>query len=323
MLRLIAGLETADGGSIRIDSRDLTRVLPADRDLAMMFQPPALYSHMTVMRNMAYPLKLRKVGRTVRRDKVREIAELLSIGHLLARYPDEISGGELRRVALGKALALSPNLLLLDEPLSSLDGPLRRELADQIKRIHRQQSTTTLMVTHDQQEAMSLADQLIVMNDGQLLQQGPPHDVFGRPQSIFVARFLGDPPMNFISGRIEEGVFVHAKLRIPLDGGTANQPGVMGIRPCDLQMLPADAPASHHAELIGRTKEVRVIGAMKIAEVVCDDVTLTVQLPTSHAITSGENVRLPLRDQVLHFFANDEHGRRLDVGSKSSAPTRV
>ena len=203
LLRMIAGLEDISSGEIAIDGRVVNEIDPARRGCAMVFQNYALYPHMTVAQNIGYALKVAGVSRQERDARVERIATTLGIHNLLARKPSELSGGQRQRVAMGRAMVRSPGIFLFDEPLSNLDAKLRIQMRLEIKRLHRELRTTSIFVTHDQVEAMTLADKLIVMNEGLIEQAGSPSEVFRRPQSRFVANFLGSPPMNFLSAVVD------------------------------------------------------------------------------------------------------------------------
>ena len=203
LLRMIAGLEDVSAGEIAIDGRIVNDVEPAHRGCAMVFQNYALYPHMTVAQNIGYALKVSGVSRQQREQRVERIAATLGLENLLARKPSELSGGQRQRVAMGRAMVRSPGIFLFDEPLSNLDAKLRIQMRIEIKRLHRELRTTSVFVTHDQVEAMTLADKLIVMNDGLIEQAGSPSQVFRQPQSRFVANFLGSPPMNFLPAIVD------------------------------------------------------------------------------------------------------------------------
>ena len=238
LLRLIAGLETPDEGTIRIDGRDTRGVPPHQRDVAMVFQNPALYPHLNVMKNLAFGLKARRVGRRERNTRTREMAEMLGLARLLNRKPDELSGGERQRVALGRAVVRKPRVLLLDEPFSNLDEPLRAVLRAELIAIHQRFGSTLVHVTHDQVEALSLGDRVAVLDQGRLMQLDAAEDVYDRPAHRFVARFVGSPGMNLIQfDAVLEGDF----LRITtLDGTHSIRYKVRAGQDDDL--LPRDEP---------------------------------------------------------------------------------
>jgi multiple sugar transport system ATP-binding protein len=201
-LRIIAGLEKPDKGRVYIDGKDMTELPPKDRDCAMVFQDYALYPHMTVFDNIAFPLKLRKLPREEIVKEVRHVAELLHIDHLLKRYPHQLSGGEKQRVALARALVRQPRVFLMDEPLSSLDAKIRLYLRAELKALQKKLGVTTIYVTHDQAEALSLGDRVAVMNKGKILQIDTPNKLFNDPQDVFVASFIGSPPTNLIKAKL-------------------------------------------------------------------------------------------------------------------------
>ena len=213
-LRCIAGLETPDEGEIYIDDRLVNDLPPKDRDIAMVFQSYALYPHMTVYGNLAFPLKMRKLPKDEIDKKVREVAKLLRIEELLDRKPRQLSGGQQQRVALGRALVRTPKVFLMDEPLSNLDAKLRVYMRAELKKLQRDLKITTIYVTHDQAEAMAMADRIAVMNKGKILQYSEPNHVYEKPANLFVAGFIGSPPMNFIKASI-----VEKDSRIILDAG--------------------------------------------------------------------------------------------------------
>ena len=235
LLRTIAGLETPDEGSLRIGDRDLTHAAPRDRDVAMVFQSYALYPHLTVRKNLAFGLKLRGTDAATIEARVSEVARMLELGPLLDRLPRQLSGGQRQRVAMGRAVARRPALFLFDEPLSNLDAALRAEVRVQIKRLHQQLKATMVYVTHDQVEAMTLADRLVVLRAGAVEQAGPPLEVYHRPASRFVASFMGSPAMNFLKARLENGRVRGEGFDLPAPSRHAPRDVIAGIRPQDLK----------------------------------------------------------------------------------------
>ena len=240
LLRLVAGLEEATSGGIFLDDREVSRVKPQDRDVAMVFQNYALFPHLNVEQNMAFSLKFRKVAKPEIRLRVAEAAEVLGLAGLLRRKPAELSGGQRQRVALGRAMVCKPKVFLLDEPLSNLDARMRAGMRAEIAELHRRLGTTMIFVTHDQTEAMTLGQRLCVLDLGQVMQTGPPMDLYRRPAHRFVGDFIGTPGMNFVRGRLEERdgglAFVGSGdgLALGLGGGLAKHAGgevEMGIRP--------------------------------------------------------------------------------------------
>ena len=247
LLRMIAGLENITGGTISIGGRVVNTVPPKDRDIAMVFQNYALYPHMTVFDNMAFSLKLAGAPKQVMEEEVGRAARILGLEHLLHRYPRQLSGGQRQRVAMGRAIVRNPQVFLFDEPLSNLDAKLRVAMRAEIKELHQRLRVTTVYVTHDQIEAMTMADKIVVMNHGVVEQIGPPLELYDRPANLFVAGFIGSPAMNMLEGRIEEGAFRMADgsaWPLPANGsGAAAGEVIYGIRPEHLRIDPSGIPA--------------------------------------------------------------------------------
>ena len=241
LLRMVAGLETVTGGDISIDGKVVNKLEPADRDIAMVFQNYALYPHMSVFDNMAYGLKIRRMSKDEIRTRVEAAAKLLELSHLLDRRPRALSGGQRQRVAMGRAIVREPKVFLFDEPLSNLDAKLRVQMRLQIQQLHRRLSTTSLYVTHDQVEAMTLAQRMVVMNGGRVEQIGSPTEVFERPASTFVASFIGSPPMNLLEVDIDaQGVARAGGVAVSLPEGSVppalrGKRVIVGVRPEHLE----------------------------------------------------------------------------------------
>jgi ABC-type sugar transport system ATPase subunit len=229
-LRLIAGLERASAGLIAIDGRVVNDIPPPDRDIAMVFQNYALYPHMTVERNLAFGLRRHRVPKEETARRVAEVADMLGLHDLLRRRPGQLSGGQRQRVAMGRALVREPKAFLLDEPLSNLDAKLRIEMRAELKRLHRRIGITTIHVTHDQVEAMTLGDRIAVLSDGRLQQTGTPEDVYEHPTNVFVAGFIGSPPMNLLRGSATGGVVRAGSLELSRPG-TPDGDVTVGVRP--------------------------------------------------------------------------------------------
>lgn len=245
-LRLIAGLETPDAGTVRLDGRDLAGVPPQDRDVAMVFQGYALYPHLTVRENIGFPLRMRRVSKAVCETRVGEAATLLGLGKLLERRPGELSGGERQRVAMGRAIVRSPKAFLFDEPLSNLDAALRAELRVELASLVRRLGTTSVYVTHDQVEAMTMGDRIAVMRAGTLQQVGAPRAIYEAPANVFVASFLGSPPVNLVELSVEGGSARAKGFDLPLpDGLDVPERVTVGIRPEHLHLGPGPASAMH------------------------------------------------------------------------------
>ncbi|MBA4789129.1 MAG: sn-glycerol-3-phosphate ABC transporter ATP-binding protein UgpC [Pseudomonadota bacterium] len=249
LLRMIAGLENITGGAILINDRVVNDVPPKERDIAMVFQNYALYPHMTVGANMGFSLKLRNAPKSEIDSRVERAAGILGLAHLLDRYPRQLSGGQRQRVAMGRAIVRDPQVFLFDEPLSNLDAKLRVQMRTEIKELHQRLKTTTVYVTHDQIEAMTMADKIVVMHDGVVEQIGAPLDLYDRPANQFVAGFIGSPAMNFIKGAVAaEGrsFACDGGATLPLDGVPGGKPGqraVYGLRPEHIRIAPDGAPA--------------------------------------------------------------------------------
>ena len=247
LLRMVAGLESISGGEIRIGPLVVNDLPPKDRDIAMVFQNYALYPHMSVAENMAFSLRLRKAPKAETEARVSRAAEILGLTALLARYPRQLSGGQRQRVAMGRAIVRDPQVFLFDEPLSNLDAKLRVAMRAEIKELHQRLTTTTIYVTHDQIEAMTMADRIVVMNEGVVSQVGTPIELYDRPGNTFVADFIGSPSMNFLKGRVESGSF-HADggLALPCLHAPPSADGrrtIYGIRPEHFRLAGDGLPA--------------------------------------------------------------------------------
>ncbi|HYI69144.1 MAG TPA: sn-glycerol-3-phosphate ABC transporter ATP-binding protein UgpC, partial [Skermanella sp.] len=247
LLRMLAGLESITGGEIRIGPRVVNDIPPKERDIAMVFQNYALYPHMTVAENMAFSMRLRRAKKSDIEVRVNRAADILGLTKLLGRYPKELSGGQRQRVAMGRAIVRDPKVFLFDEPLSNLDAKLRVAMRAEIKELHQRLRTTTVYVTHDQIEAMTMADKIVVMRDGIVEQMGAPLDLYDRPGNLFVAGFIGSPAMNLLEGAIEGGAFVtKGGLRLPLPANHASAPAgrplVYGLRPEHITLSDGGVP---------------------------------------------------------------------------------
>ncbi len=235
-LRMIAGLEQADAGQILLGDVDVTHMLPKYRDVAMVFQSYALYPHKTVAENIGFPLKVRGLSPQEREPLVREAAALVHMENLLERYPRQLSGGQRQRVALARAIIRRPSVFLMDEPLSNLDAKLRGYMRAELKHMQHELGVTTIYVTHDQVEAMTLAHRVVVMDQGALQQIGTPREVYDRPANLFVAGFIGSPPMNLVAGDVENGSFVCSNGRVLLAGVAPRTGVILGFRPEDARI---------------------------------------------------------------------------------------
>ena len=240
-MRMVAGLEQPTSGQIWIGDRDVTGELPKDRDVAMVFQNYGLYPHMSVAENIGYPLKVRGVGREQRASQVMEVARKVQLEALLDRRPRDLSGGQRQRVALARSIIRHPRVFLMDEPLSNLDATLRVSMRAEIRRLQKELAVTTIYVTHDQIEAMTLADRVAVMRAGVIQQLGTPEEIYNDPATLFVAGFIGSPPMNLVPGTLEGGDFLIGDVRIKSVAAGSHPNAVLGMRPEDLRITaPAD-----------------------------------------------------------------------------------
>jgi multiple sugar transport system ATP-binding protein len=310
LLRMIAGLESVTAGTIRIGERVVNHLPPKDRDIAMVFQSYALYPHKTVAANMAFALKLRGTPRAEIEARVAQAAEILGLTPYLARYPRQLSGGQRQRVAMGRAIVRDPQVFLFDEPLSNLDAKLRIQMRTEIKELHQRLRTTTVFVTHDQIEAMTMADTIVVMQGGRIEQTGAPLDLYDRPANLFVAEFIGAPSMNLIPGALRlgpDGAAVEAEgVRLPLPAAPAGladgAPVVWGARPEDLAVDGAGLDAT--VSVIEPTgPETLVIARLGEREV-------TAAVRERRAIRPGDAIRLTPRPDKVHLF-DRATGRRL------------
>ena len=311
-LRMVAGLENISSGTLRIGGRPVNNVMPKDRDIAMVFQNYALYPHLTVRDNIGFALKLRKLPKSEIGTKVKETAEILGLTEWLDRKPGQLSGGQRQRVAMGRAIVREPAVFLMDEPLSNLDAKLRIAMRVEIRKLQRRLNTTSIYVTHDQLEAMTLADILVVMNAGQVEQVGNPLDIYQKPATTFVASFIGAPPMNLIGLR-ESGISL-----------AAADAGILGVRPEDLELANGAAPAG------GLTFELKVEAIEKVgAETYVYGLRsqqdgqpaiserpgelppgeILVRIPGQRGPGIGETIRAVAPREKLHLFSADGRKR--------------
>jgi putative spermidine/putrescine transport system ATP-binding protein len=298
-LRLLAGLEEADEGRVTIGGADVTRLPANKRDVGMVFQAYSLFPHMTAWENVAFGLQMRKVGPAERRRRAMETLELVGLQGFANRYAHQLSGGQQQRVALARALAIQPKVLLLDEPLSALDAKVRARLRDEIRRVQLEVGITTLFVTHDQEEALAIADRVGVMRSGRLEQLGPPTTIYARPATPFVAEFVG--LTNRLAGEVSGGSVEVRGTRLPLvQADVPDGPAVALVRP-EAVTLAGDGDAAS-GPLVGTVIATAFLGATSRVTVDLGDVTVLAQLPTSEAVAhaAGTRVRLTLRpDPVL------------------------
>jgi len=306
LLRMVAGLEEISGGEISIGGRVVNDIEPSERDIAMVFQNYALYPHMSVFDNMAYGLKIAKVPAEQIKARVDKAAKILELGLLLARKPRELSGGQRQRVAMGRAIVREPRVFLFDEPLSNLDAKLRAATRLEIRKLHAELGVTSLFVTHDQVEAMTLAQRMIVMNAGRMEQFGAPEEVYARPATIFVAGFIGSPPMNLLTGRADGSRFVVGgqSLMLPCAAPRAGEL-ILGVRPEHGGLEATDRP--------GWTMQVEMIemlGAERLVHGRIGDAPFTLRIDGTLAPPkAGEQVTLHPAPAHLHWFDRQTQAR--------------
>ncbi|WP_128254254.1 sn-glycerol-3-phosphate import ATP-binding protein UgpC [Falsirhodobacter deserti] len=302
LLRMVAGLETISGGEVRIGERRVNDLDPADRDIAMVFQNYALYPHMTVRENLAYGLKNRGTAKAEIEARVAEAARMLEISQYLDRKPRALSGGQRQRVAMGRAIVRKPAAFLFDEPLSNLDAKLRVTMRGEIRKLQKRLGTTSLYVTHDQLEAMTLADRLVVLNGGRIEQIGKPLEIYHRPASTFVASFIGSPAMNLVDARIDNGTLSFGGLTVAV-GSAVNGPVTLGLRAEDMQVAPPG-----QAGMSMQVEYIEELGAQRLVHGMVGDQALTVTL--SPAVPLTDVMQLTLPADRLHLF-DAQTGTRL------------
>lgn len=316
-MRMVAGLEHITSGQILFDEKPINELAPKDRDVAMVFENYALYPHKSVYENMANPLKLRNQDSAKIKERVEAAAKLLEIYHLLERRPQELSGGQKQRVAIGRAIVREPNLFLFDEPIAHLDAKLRAHMRGEIKHLQRSLGTTMIYVTHDQLEAMSMADKIAVMHDGELQQLGTPREVYNKPVNAWVAGFVGEPAMNFVDVSVaEEGGktrFTHPNFAISvspeqqrlLSNGVKADRLRMGIRP-DALAISMNAPSDEHIK--GKIFVTELLGGDMIVDVDLDDCRVRVKTSTEFDGAEGQTCYMTVNRDKWHAFSK-ENGR--------------
>jgi multiple sugar transport system ATP-binding protein len=313
-LRMVAGLESITSGNISIDEKVVNELAPMDRDIAMVFQNYALYPHMSVYDNMAFGLKMRKFDKPEIARRVQEAAEILGIHELLKRKPRQLSGGQRQRVALGRAIVRHPQVFLFDEPLSNLDAKLRVQMRVELKKLHERLGTTAIYVTHDQVEAMTLGDRVVVMRDGRVQQVGDPMELYSSPANRFVAGFLGSPAMNFAGVRIaaqngglwaeREGIRIKVpQPMMPRLGNYAGKEVTFGVRPEDMHIAgeadPNDLSFDAAVEVVER------LGSEILLDVAVGSATMVASVAPTATAKVHEKLRLAVNPERLHFFDNE------------------
>jgi multiple sugar transport system ATP-binding protein len=299
LLRMTAGLETITAGEIAIGGARMNDVHPRDRDIAMVFQSYALYPRMSVRDNIAFGLEVRGMKRAEIDERVRWAAEVLDLGRFLDRRPGALSGGQRQRVAMGRAIVREPKVFLFDEPLSNLDAKLRGQMRYEIRRLHDRVEATTIYVTHDQVEAMTMGDEVVVMRGGEIMQMGSPDDVYDRPANLFVADFIGSPPINLLAGEAEGAGLRFGGALLPLPApAPPGRPLVYGMRPVDVRLAAPDAPAS----VPGRVLLAETTGAETLVHVDLEGEEIRVVVPERRRLRPGEPVGLLLDPARAHLF---------------------
>ncbi|WP_321287624.1 sn-glycerol-3-phosphate import ATP-binding protein UgpC [Alcaligenes phenolicus] len=316
LMRMVAGLESVTAGQVLIDGKVVNDLEPAERDIAMVFQNYALYPHMSVFDNMAYGLKIRKFSKDEIKQRVNAAAAILELGALLERRPGQLSGGQRQRVAMGRAIVREPKVFLFDEPLSNLDAKLRVQMRLEIQKLHRRLKTTSLYVTHDQIEAMTLAERMIVMNQGMPEQIGTPAEVFEKPASVFVATFIGSPPMNLLPVEVDAQGQITQDNGQPVQFGPEMVPAVvrgrkmfLGIRPEHIQL--------HVPGVTTQVEMVEILGSEQLLHLGCGDYRIIVRCPIEqtreYPIQIGEAIQIGyMPPHPLHWFDRDT-GLRIEA----------
>ena len=328
LLRTIAGLETVNSGTIAMDDRIINTLPPKDRDIAMVFQNYALYPHMTVAENMGFSLRLRKVDKAVARKAVEEAAALLGLTDYLERYPRALSGGQRQRVAMGRAIVRNPKVFLFDEPLSNLDAKLRVQMRLEIKTLQKRLGTTSVYVTHDQVEALTMSDRLVLLNKGKVEQVGTPSEVYHRPANTFVATFIGSPAMNLLRGTYlregESAAVTVAGTRLPLSGHAERQNGsevTVGIRPEHLVPVANSTPGCL-SMTVGLSE---TTGAQTLVHGSADKQDLAAMVSGDFSPSFGSTLNLQPQDGAIHLF-DPAGGARIPLHNEAAsgvAPARI
>ena len=304
-MRMIAGLEEATAGDILIDGKRVNDLDPKDRDIAMVFQSYALYPNMNVFENIRFPLKVRKVPEAEHADRVRRAADMVELGPFMGRKPSELSGGQRQRVALARAIVRQPSVFLMDEPLSNLDAKLRVSTRAQIKNLSHELKVTTIYVTHDQIEAMTLADRVVVMRAGQVQQVGTPTQIYDCPANTFVAGFIGNPAMNLMDGRMEAGVFIADATRI--EGLSApDGPITLGFRAEDARVT------ANSGAITAPVYSMELLGDSTMVTVRAGGALVAVKAPKDYRIDIGQSVSIAIPTTACHLF-NVKTGARLSA----------
>ncbi|SFJ62877.1 multiple sugar transport system ATP-binding protein [Halobacillus dabanensis] len=310
-LRMIAGLEEITGGDFMIDEKRMNDVAPKDRDIAMVFQNYALYPHMNVYDNMAFGLKLRKMDKSEIEKRVNNAAQILGLEALLDRKPKALSGGQRQRVALGRAIVRDAKVFLMDEPLSNLDAKLRVQMRAEIQKLHQRLQTTTIYVTHDQTEAMTMATRLVVMKDGIIQQVGAPKEVYDKPENVFVGGFIGSPAMNFLNGTLADGYIELGEIKIAVPEGKMkplreqNYIGkdiILGVRPEDMHDEPVFIDANQDKQITADIEVAELMGSESYLYSKLNDQEFIARVDSRSDINGGDQITLAIDMNKVHFF---------------------
>ncbi|MGD6848281.1 ABC transporter ATP-binding protein [Rossellomorea aquimaris] len=317
-LRMIAGLEEISKGDFSIDGKRVNDVAPKDRDIAMVFQNYALYPHMSVYDNMAFGLKLRKFDKQEIDRRVQEAAKILGLEALLDRKPKALSGGQRQRVALGRAIVRDAKVFLMDEPLSNLDAKLRVQMRAEIAKLHQRLQTTTIYVTHDQTEAMTMATRIVVMKDGVIQQVGSPKEVYDKPENVFVGGFIGSPAMNFFHGSLEDGKFVigstkvsvpEGKMKVLREQGHVGKSIVLGVRPEDIHDEPLFLDTAQGAKITAKIEVSELTGAETMLYSQLEGQEFVARVDSRTDIAAGQTIELAFDMNKAHFFDSESESR--------------
>ncbi|KHE73121.1 ABC transporter ATP-binding protein [Halobacillus sp. BBL2006] len=317
-LRMIAGLEEITSGDFMIDDKRMNDVAPKDRDIAMVFQNYALYPHMNVYDNMAFGLKLRKMDKSEIDRRVKNAANILGLEALLDRKPKALSGGQRQRVALGRAIVRDAKVFLMDEPLSNLDAKLRVQMRAEIQKLHQRLQTTTIYVTHDQTEAMTMATRLVVMKDGLIQQVGAPKEVYDKPENVFVGGFIGSPAMNFLHGKLGEGHIELGNVKLAVPEGKMKplreqsyigKDVILGVRPEDMHDEPVFIDANQDKKITAHIEVAELMGSESYLYSKLGEQEFIARVDSRSDIKGGEEIELAIDMNKVHFFDKDSEER--------------
>ena len=302
LLRMVAGLEEITEGEIKLDGKVINKIDPSERDVAMVFQNYALYPHMSVFNNMAYGLKNRGISKEEINSKVNEVAKLLEIDQLLARKPNMLSGGQRQRVAMGRAIVRSPKIFLFDEPLSNLDAKLRNQMRLEIKKLQRQMGVTSIFVTHDQTEAMTLGDRIVVINNGVVEQVGTPKEIYSKPNTRFVAEFIGSPQMNLFDCSVVNGTANLSGSSLPLGGSMNIDQASLGVRPDDIII-------DNNGQFSTKANIVEYLGSDMIVYASLGSQEFSCKTSSKTELSVGDEFKFNIQSSSIHLFDKKDDKR--------------